>query len=717
MPDETERIVLKVESDQQTASATAQTLSKHRQDVSNTSAEYIKLARNASRLREVGVQFAALGGMIVAPFVLAAREYATRFAGLEATANRYNAAIQRQTDATSTLGRVAATALTPQMERIANITEKIAAFASAHPELVNAGLNLGAVLVAGGGAIAAVGHVQQTLERINAIAASGGLAGNLITAVVSIGALAAGAKIGEVAVNAFGKATGNSALEHFQLADALKTARQIIGGALLLLGEGFVEAKNALGQMIDKLTDAFATVKSRFESAIDQFSTGFQVVILKMQQGLGTAINGILSMLHLSGGDTNAWAGKGFNGKSVYEQQIDQVLNGYDQRQGGRDTDLSNADQQLGNNQSERNQQYAQDKANLAHFADQINNFAATGTLGAGVDKAIQTVKDKINQFTNTKGPGITTNGSNVSPEFVKDFAERMKKQSASDIRFNDETKALKTKFDDEEKKAQQKHQDEIARINEDYMTTTAKAYRDFYISEAKETARANLDRMRLLQDTSDQLNDLAANRDVAGFVRAKRDADKQLSRQAEDLSIAEQQRQADFLLQRKDAADAHDKQLRDLDTSFKNEERDRKNAYQEQLTQLQTKHAAEKREIDRAFAEQVSTLAGNYAGLQTMHNNYYASMNAAALNFVTTQRGYLQSLYAGVNPGSAVYAQSAGAVSRSDANSMQTYMNSYTAPQPNVTINATVGDVVTSRDLHSLARSVTDGVAAARSY
>ncbi len=664
MLDETTRLILKIEADKPAAQQTAQTLHKHQQDIEHTTRLYNRMAEQGMKLREVGTVFAGLGAAIIAPFALAAREYADRFKGLEATANRYNAALQRQADANSALGRVAASALTPQLEKIAALTEKIAQFAAAHPELVSTGLNLGAVLVAGGGALAAVGQVQATLGRIQAIASGGGLAGGVVNAVVGVAALAVGAKIAEVGLNTFGKATGNAALEHFKLSDALKTARQILGGAALALGQAFVDAKVAWGRLQDIVTGVFALVKDKFEGILDQLATGFRILMIQLQATLVSAYNGIAEKLGLATIE--------YKHGQTPEDQIRNERLGLSVRGEGRANQLAQTGGQLAQNEAGRQRQKAIDQANLANFARDVARFAETGSLGPNVDKLVNGIVSRIQ---GVFAGGTPASQRGVSPELVNAYIDRVKKLAASDVQYADERKAAKVKFDDDEKKATQKNEDDKAKINQDYMDSEAKASRDFYVQESRETQNANKQRIRLLKDSSDRLADLAAARDVAGFIQEQRSAKKELDRMAKDASDAEKQRKEDYDKQRKEAADQRDKQLKDLQVQFDHEKRDRKQAYDDQLDALRVKHANEKREIDRAFAEQVAALQGNYAGLQAMHDAYYSQMNSAALNFVNTQKAYLQSLYGGalgLTSGASGGAASAGYVSGSSFSAAQ---------------------------------------------
>jgi hypothetical protein len=102
-----------------------------------------KLTRNSAML------FAA-GTAIVAGAALAAQNYVkfVEQAGIQGdeTADRWIAASKRVKNAQLNLGQDAAQALLPVYEQIASLAEKVAGFADAHPELMQAAINTGAVV-------------------------------------------------------------------------------------------------------------------------------------------------------------------------------------------------------------------------------------------------------------------------------------------------------------------------------------------------------------------------------------------------------------------------------------------------------------------------------------------------------------------------------------------------------------------------------------------
>src|SRR5579859_830102 len=135
-----------ITTDRAAASQTAQTLNQHQESVKQLLRSYRDLEMEGRKLREIGTVAVASGAAILAPLIASANEYVKRYGALEQTSRNFIAAQQRQADATTALGRVAAQALTPIMNQAADFMDRVAAFAQAHPELVQSAVGVGAGL-------------------------------------------------------------------------------------------------------------------------------------------------------------------------------------------------------------------------------------------------------------------------------------------------------------------------------------------------------------------------------------------------------------------------------------------------------------------------------------------------------------------------------------------------------------------------------------------
>lgn len=726
MPDEEKHLRVSIETDRQKANETATTLRNHQRDVEETVRHYRQLAEEGRKLREIGTVAAAAGAGILAPLIASATEYVRRYKGLEGAANDFAKAQQRQADASAAFGRVAATALIPVMNQVANFQEKVAAFASQHPELVKAAAGAGMALVAGGGALVAAGTAISTIARsaelLKGALGSGGLASGIGQAVVGIGALAAGAKLGEAAVNELGKATGDERLEHFKLADALKTARQLIAGVALVLVKAFEDAKVTLGDLggilsgIGKLVEngiadfvdqAVTGVKKfmiDFGTVLDGVKAGFTDMITKIRDGFIDIVNGIIGainpiLLKLGQGFLNPLAkpeapqGGGVSFGATPAEQKAALDADYQKRKEARDLQNKIMGDALTANAADRRKTR---DANVKAAADSFANFAETGSLGPALDGIVGKVKGFVGQITGLfsgGGLGVSTGGAaGISPEAVRAFIERNKAMANSDRQFKLDQQNLLYEYNKNEAKVKRDQAVELGKIDLEtsrnerdaqakFNFDREKALKDFRLNEAQIDAKARLDALQRQKEHNLRLSDLAAARDVAGFVQEMRSFSLQEDNQHKQEALEKQQRQQKFDQDQKDQAaqyafdreqeriHAEDKR-KDLKDQFAREDRERKLAYDEQVRALKYKHDLEKQEIDRAFAEQLASLSDNLAGLNDMQNKYFAEQSAATLKFVTQNKAYLQDLYAGAyggaNTGASGGSTSAGALSYS---------------------------------------------------
>jgi hypothetical protein len=620
-----------------------------------TTASLHLMVQSGRQLREIGTVMAGIGASILAPLTLAANQYAQAFKGLEPQANAFNAALYKQTQATSDLGRVAAQALTPLITQVTDFEEKVAAFASAHPELVSAAVGVGAGLVAGGGALVAAGTAITTVARaaelLKTAVGGGGAMGSLASgfglAAVGVGALAAGAKLGEAAVNAFGKATGNAQLATFQLSDALKTVREILVVAITGAASAFILVKKSL-------EDFGATSTKSALDFFDTLTTGIQKVLLDIQDAVGKFQNGLLDAaaklamaLGNNGLANTLLKSKNFNAidtsggnNDYYQSQAAKVQSGL-----SGNLAANQAAQQAALTTNAINA--AMDALNLKKALPTLANFAQNGTIGAPGGST-----------------GASPNGAplGINPDAVRAFIDYNNKIYEADRQLKIDQLALATNYAEENKKAIIAGQIETTKINTDFFRSQIKATQDYLFAEQTAQRQANVQRIILLRNLNDSLFAAASQNDVVGFMNAQRQADKDMSEQKLQQDEASQQRQRDYQFQAMQAQQAHENQIADLQTSQANEAKARKLDYDYQLQQLQTKQQQERQLLDQNFAVQLASLQGNIAGLQSIQNAYYAQQNKDFATYLqansTVLQNQLSALY-GMKPG-----QSGGAPS-----------------------------------------------------
>lgn len=645
------------------------------------------------KLSQIGTEFDRLSKSILNPLTQAADEYAKRFKGLEAPANAFLAAQQKQKDAMADLGRVAATALIPRMNELASITEKIANFAAAHPDLVSTAVNIASVTAMAGGTLIAVGQAASTLGRIQQVVTSGGLVGSITSAVVGIAALAGGAQAAVIGLNKIGEVTGNTYLATYNFGKALDTGRQLASIAILGVTDAFIEIKKVALILVDALSLVPSAVKSSFDNTVDKISTAFEELkprfeillndlhdgIIKFVNGLITGINGLITSLnntlHTNMGQIGTMSLGGIRGAESPYQELKQDEANLKIKQalsGGLYTATTGLS--TGIMTQNINSQYNQDKQTLGLMAGQLAQFAQTGTLGTTVDSAIGGIKANVsNAFGGKSTTTSGVNGSGISPEAVNAFIDYQKQIATSNIKYKQDEQKIITSSNNAILKAEQDHATAILNLHQqdqqeqtDLLTkqfdARSKAQREFLFNEQEIAKKEQFDKLQKQRETNAKLGELAANNDVAGFIEAQKQANLSNSQQAAQDAFDKQDRLDKFNEQQAEQAIADkaefDKMKADqankeseLNKSYKQQLADLNQSRDDQLAALKQSHADEMTQYEQHFAETLSGLTDNIAGLTDIRNGYYADETTALQNFVATNKATLQQLYSQTLP------------------------------------------------------------------
>ena len=216
-----------------------------RQEAAQLNAVSGNLTRNSAALL-------AAGTAIDAGAALAAQNY-VKFgenAGIQGdeTADRWVAASKRVKNAQLNLGQDAAQALLPVYEQIATLAEKVASFANAHPELVEAAINTGAVVAVVGAIGLAVSKGIRLVADFKYLSA---------TAEYSLATTRFQQSVREFLTKGIlpGAGLGNAPVAAG--AGALGKAAQVVGAVTLIATSVLIGAElgNALGNAIAKLID------------------------------------------------------------------------------------------------------------------------------------------------------------------------------------------------------------------------------------------------------------------------------------------------------------------------------------------------------------------------------------------------------------------------------------------------------------------------------
>lgn len=224
-----------------------------------------EMRRSAERIGQIGMTLGGLGAAIAGPFVLAAKEYVNKAGMAEGTSRKWLAATNELEKSQTRIGRVAAQAILPAIERIAGLAEMAAGFAEKHPGAIQAALGIGGALVAVGAIGMAVSRGIRLVADVRMIVASATqlLAGKLqdgaankqlmaakqfaTKAAVGAAAFYAGAEIGLAGYNRVNQAI-NPGAEEKNRGDIANTAIQVAG-----IGQmAFIYSMKKLGLVSDE---------------------------------------------------------------------------------------------------------------------------------------------------------------------------------------------------------------------------------------------------------------------------------------------------------------------------------------------------------------------------------------------------------------------------------------------------------------------------------
>lgn len=128
-----------------------------------------------------------------------------------------------------------------------------------------------------------------------------------------------------------------------------------------------------------------------------------------------------------------------------------------------------------------------------------------------------------------------------------------------------------------------QKRAEGVQKINDQFLQNSVKLWNSYYTTEIRDEADYATQRRRKLEDLNAQLLDLAGSRDVAGFVNARRSGLTQISRGDEDETTAEQRRREDYERQAREAEQAREEQIRQLEASLTKETQTKRESLQQQ--------------------------------------------------------------------------------------------------------------------------------------
>ncbi len=160
------------------------------------------MRENAEKMAQIGSRLAVAGAAVTAPFVMAANKYIQTGGALESTSARWINSMKRIEDAEVRVGRVAANAINPALEKAADLADRLAAAFERNPAAMQSILGAGAGLTTAGGALVGGAQIAGTLATLKQLSAQQGAAGNIAFSTPYIAAIVVGVMASSVAVAA-----------------------------------------------------------------------------------------------------------------------------------------------------------------------------------------------------------------------------------------------------------------------------------------------------------------------------------------------------------------------------------------------------------------------------------------------------------------------------------------------------------------------------------
>lgn len=258
----------------------------------------------------------------------------------------------------------------------------------------------------------------------------------------------------------------------------------------------------------------------------------------------------------------------------------------------------------------------------------------------------------------------------------------------------SDQIVAIRQQAAEAEIQAQNKVAEAINKANDASMQSQLKLLQNYINAEKRATEDYSRERVRKLEDLYASLNDLAANRDVAGFVNARKAGFTDIARGDEDAGIAAKRRKEDYERQSTEEAANLQRRLVDIQAAAQVEAQQRATqlaqriqqeqaAGQQVITQSQILQnqlaalreswakqdlAARRKAEDTAYTTQLTALQQRQQALTNVISQttqpvvaFFGNVATAIVNMVETVKGAFSANTGGTSNGSNLKAYAGG--------------------------------------------------------
>ncbi|MCB0207706.1 MAG: hypothetical protein KDJ52_00160 [Anaerolineae bacterium] len=580
-----------------------------------------KVRNFAGYFGDIAGTLALTGAAIAGPLVLAATSFVDKAGQADATSRDWLATTKELERSQQRVGRIAAQAILPVLETAADLAEKVADFAEAHPAIVKAALGVGGALL-GAAAVAEVAEKGIRLVYDAASLAATGtqlLAGKLMQSAAAEQLAAAGIMQKAGVGGLLGKLGGAKG--------ALAMGGSVLGGVALGVGvnESLAGERYDYGKIGEQVATAIAGPIGLAIQASgvrgDSTEVGFESLGKYASVGAygagsifgdETALNWFETVAKWTGqiADDAPAAGKSLDDVSrgvatlansphageilesfiAYQQQETEARQQYQKQ---RQAIIKGTDEQI--TQSENQYQEQRTKA--------VEDFEAQ-RLEAEAEYAEHRI-DLIEEY------------NKAEAEREADFQKNRQK-----IIDNGTEAAIKAETD---------YKQSVAKFLENSASQDAKAEQDYYAKRKdaakqfdRETERLEEDHQksmrRMRQDHNQRISDAILNQNVEAFLsekrsyntnrsRAEEDYQDNASRHSEDFSQRMADMEADYQAQKAERDKQRAEQLAEMQAAFQEQAEARKAQQAERLTEMDTEFDEAKTKRDTKFQEQLTEM------------------------------------------------------------------------------------------------------------
>lgn len=543
----------------------------------------IRLQESGEKLTRLGMQTAALGAVIIAPLFLAARNYVQQVGMAEQTSRRWLLAQERMEQSQLRMGRVMAESVTPYIEKIADLTERVASLLESHPEIAQAAMASGALIAGLGTAMMTLGMIQRTVGTLQLLglmsplpvvsaegaAVAGGAAG--ATSVFMVGAsAAAGATIGIEISKALGY-KGTFAQGAFDVV-SFPARAGLAGQALTALGV------KKFGELIG--SEALIQAGERAGVGLSVVSKGLD----DMRAGLDQAkapVDNLTSALSSFGAN----ATQAVMAFAQFQKQLEQTERSHNRQ-------LATVREQFRQQDIQAEKRYNAQRGQIAA------SFART--VNAAQRDLEKRLADLEKQFTRRQTELIANLAKAEARDEDRYYTDRLKRAREHHI-------DLARMEEDYQRKQRRLREDHDDRLNDLIRTRDARAILTEMRDYEKQRQRNEEDyRINVSRRDADYARQLADQEEAFAEQRAARQ--EALQEQLADLreNLAEQQAEARAAYEERIEAAQQDRaeRLAELEKSYQQEKIERANQQADRLAQLKDAYREQRQFIETSFDE-----------------------------------------------------------------------------------------------------------------